>query len=88
MNCFCLHTTVMLTECYINRQPGRGYHYSVTNACGESAASKNSMIALAASIKELPELYMGHYQKMEESVSLLIFSRPRPPLCCFSVNNT
>ena len=30
----------------------------------------------------------GHYQKMEESVSLLIFSHPRPPLCCFSVNNT
>ena len=37
---FCLHTTVMLTVCYINRQPGRGYHYSDTNACGESAASK------------------------------------------------
>ena len=32
--------------------------------------------------------YMGHYQKMEESVSLLIFSHPRPPPCCFSVNNT
>ena len=30
----------MLTVCYINRQPGRGYHYSDTNACGESAASK------------------------------------------------
>ena len=28
VNCFCLHTTVMLTVCYINRQPGRGYHYS------------------------------------------------------------
>ena len=38
---FCLHTTVMLTVCYINRQPGRGYHYSETNACGESGASKN-----------------------------------------------
>ena len=37
---FCLQTTVMLTACYINRQPGRGYHYSETNACGESAASK------------------------------------------------
>ena len=34
----CLHTTVMLTVCYINRQPGRWYH-SETNACGESAAS-------------------------------------------------
>ena len=33
----CLHTTVMLIVCYINRQPGRGYHYSETNACGESA---------------------------------------------------
>ena len=33
-------------------------------------------------------LYVGHYQKMEESVSLLIFSHPRPPPCCFSVNNT
>ena len=33
-------------------------------------------------------IYMGHYQKMEESVSLLIFSHPRPPPCCFSVNNT
>ena len=40
VNCFCLHTTVILTVCYINRQPGRGYHYSETNACGESA-SKN-----------------------------------------------
>ena len=39
VNCFCLHTTVMLTACYLNRQPGRGYHYSETNACGESAAS-------------------------------------------------
>ena len=40
---FCsIHTTVMLTVCYINRQPGRGYHYSKTNACGESAASKNT----------------------------------------------
>ena len=31
----------MLTVCYINRQAGRGYHYSDTNACGESAASNN-----------------------------------------------
>ena len=39
---FCsIHTTAMLTVCYINRQPGRGYHFSETNACGESAASKN-----------------------------------------------
>ena len=30
----------MLTVCYINRQPGRGYHYSQTNACGQSTASK------------------------------------------------
>ena len=30
----------MLTVCYINRQPGRGYHFSDTNACGESAASR------------------------------------------------
>ena len=29
----CLHRTVMLTVCYINRQPGRWYHYSETNAC-------------------------------------------------------
>ena len=29
------------TVCFINRQPGRGYHYSETNACGESATSKN-----------------------------------------------
>ena len=28
--------------CYINRHPGRGYHYSDTNACGESAASNKS----------------------------------------------
>ena len=41
---FCLHATVMLTECYINRQPGRGYHYSETNACGESAASKKKYV--------------------------------------------
>ena len=32
----------MLTVCYINRQSGRGYHYSDTNACSESAASKKS----------------------------------------------
>ena len=31
---FCLHTIVMLTVSYINRQPGKGYHYSDTNACG------------------------------------------------------
>ena len=30
----------MLTVCYINRLSGRGYHYSETNAWGESAASK------------------------------------------------
>ena len=40
----CLHMTVMLLVCYINRQPGRGYHYSETNACGESAANKNTLI--------------------------------------------
>ena len=40
---FCLHTTVMLVVCYINRQPGRGYHYSESNACGESAASKKKL---------------------------------------------
>ena len=40
LNCFVsIHTTVMLTVCYINRRPGRGYHYSNTNACGECAAS-------------------------------------------------
>ena len=43
VNCFVpIHTTIMLTVCYINRQPGRGYHYSETNACGESAASKKN----------------------------------------------
>ena len=38
----------MLTVCYINRQSGRGYHYSDTNACGESAASNmhGSILAL------------------------------------------
>ena len=40
---FCLHTTVILTVRYINRQPGRGYHHSETNACGESAASKKGL---------------------------------------------
>ena len=33
VNCFCLHTTVMLKVRYINRQSDRGYHYSETNAC-------------------------------------------------------
>ena len=43
LNCFVpIHTTVMLTVCYINRQPGREYHYSDTKGCGESAASKNT----------------------------------------------
>ena len=36
----------MLTVCYINRQPGRGCHYSDTNACGESAASKKCIYIL------------------------------------------
>ena len=27
-----IHTTVMLTVSYINRHPGRGYHFSETNA--------------------------------------------------------
>ena len=35
----------MLTVCYINRQPGKGYHYSNTNACGESAASKKRALS-------------------------------------------
>ena len=44
LNCFVpIYTAVMLTVCYINRQPGRGYHYSDTNACGESAASKKQI---------------------------------------------
>ena len=47
VNCFCLHTTVMLTVCYINRQPGIGYHYSDTNACGESAESNKEIVNLA-----------------------------------------
>ena len=42
LNWFCLHTTVMQTVCYINRQPGRRYHYSDTTACGKNAASKKS----------------------------------------------
>ena len=33
----------MLTVCYINRDPGRGYHYSDTNACSERAASKKNV---------------------------------------------
>ena len=41
-----IHTTLMLTVCYINRQSGRGYHYSDTNACGESAASKKGHLKL------------------------------------------
>ena len=41
VNCFVPNTTVMLTVSYINRQLSRGYHYSNTNACSESAASKN-----------------------------------------------
>ena len=42
-NLFCsyTHTTIMLTVCSIDRQPGRGYHYSKTKACDESTASKN-----------------------------------------------
>ena len=36
------HTTIMLTVCYINRHPARGYHYSETNACSESAASNKT----------------------------------------------
>ena len=37
----------MLTVCSINRQPGSGYHYSDTNACGESAASNKCSQELA-----------------------------------------
>ena len=42
----------MLTVCYINRQPGRGYPYSDTNACGESAASKNTEVCVEKSFLE------------------------------------
>ena len=41
----------MLTVCYINRQPGGGYHYSETNACGESAASKKRALRLLDQIQ-------------------------------------
>ena len=37
----------MLTVCYINRQPGRGYYYSETNTCGESAASNKGLMSSA-----------------------------------------
>ena len=58
MNYFCLHTTVMLTACYINRQPGKGYRYSDTNACGESAASKyNDTLTRASNSRIVYMLY-------------------------------
>ena len=45
----------MLTVCYINRQPARGYHDSKTNACGESAASNPSQcIGLIMECMPLP----------------------------------
>ena len=41
---FCSHTHYRYANSiYINRQPGRGYHFSETNACGESAASKRDI---------------------------------------------
>ena len=55
MSCSPLHTTGMLTVCYINRQPARGYHYSKTNACGERAASKNfELINFCLSLQREP----------------------------------
>ena len=45
LNCFVpIHMTVMLTVCYINRQSGRGYHYSDTNSWGESATGKKLIL--------------------------------------------
>ena len=32
----------MLTVCYINRQPGRGYHYSDTNATARVPQAKKN----------------------------------------------
>ena len=61
VNCFCLHTTVMLTVCYINRQPGRGYHYSDTNACGVSAASKKGHKSTKGINPDLKKIQVSYY---------------------------
>ena len=37
-------------------------------------------------IKRICNLYMGHYQKMEKSVSYTIFSHPQLQLSSFSVD--
>ena len=58
---FCLHTTVMLTACYIDRQLGRGYHYSDTNACGESAASKKKSVRSFRTFTEPKSFMSTHY---------------------------
>ena len=61
LNCFVpINTTVMLTVCYINRQPGRGYHYSDTNACGESAASKKVQATFSRDLT-IPHLDLSHF---------------------------
>ena len=52
-----------------------------------SESSTTSILCVCMK-QRLGRVCTGHYQKMEESVSLLIFSHPRPPFCCFPVNNT
>ena len=49
-----INTTVMLTVFFIIDKPGRGYHYSDRNACGESAASKKyfTLAILSKKVRE------------------------------------
>ena len=57
VNCFVpIHTTVMLTVCYI----GRGYHHSETNACDESAASNKTLRS-----ELFDHLYISHITCMK-----------------------
>ena len=67
-----IHTTVMLTVCHIKRQPGRGHHYSHTNACGESAATKKIAETLTWCA-----INRGSHMNVHELLNLLIGSGKR-----------
>ena len=59
----------MLAVCYINKQPGKGYYISDTNACGESAASKKKTKISSGSANRICAVLLGFsfffYQNIE-----------------------
>ena len=70
---FCIDTTIMPLVFYINRQPGRGYHYSKTNAWGERAASKKSQNPRNSECIQVPSVHkVLHTKEKQHSLLLLL----------------